>query len=354
MTIEGEVVVCLDWNGGRVERADVRSTRPVAAARLFEGKSPDVVRASVPRLFSICGRAQGAAASRALACASGEGDADDETADVMLEAVNEHFWRLLMDVPAILGNEADAPTVAAARQSRDMERLARLAGDKIYGMPPAAWLALPDIAALGEWARSTATIPARLVDTLWRDEPGLGQSDVALMPEPTRVAIERAIVAELSHQPAFSRAPTWNGSAVETGPLARMRSQPLVAALLARDGNTVATRVVARLAEVATLVDDPPAGTRWVDGFAIADGDGVAAVQTARGLLLHRARVAGGRVVEYQIVAPTEWNFHPEGALARGLSGLSAADAASLERKARLAVQALDPCVAFRIEISRA
>ena len=77
-------------------------------------------------------------------------------------------------------------------------------------------------------------------------------------------------------------------------------------------------------------------------------------MQTARGLLLHRATVTEGRVAGYQIVAPTEWNFHPQGALVRGLEGAAATDAMALERDARLIVQALDPCVACRVEVAGA
>ena len=60
------------------------------------------------------------------------------------------------------------------------------------------------------------------------------------------------------------------------------------------------------------------------------------------------------RVVDYQIVAPTEWNFHPDGALPRGLAGLEVDDEPRLLRAARLAVHALDPCVASRIEVGHA
>jgi Ni,Fe-hydrogenase I large subunit len=77
-------------------------------------------------------------------------------------------------------------------------------------------------------------------------------------------------------------------------------------------------------------------------------------VETARGLLLHRARLRGGRVADYQIVAPTEWNFHPEGALTRGLEGLTANDTPTLVKRARLAVHALDPCVACEVEVGHA
>jgi Ni,Fe-hydrogenase I large subunit len=77
-------------------------------------------------------------------------------------------------------------------------------------------------------------------------------------------------------------------------------------------------------------------------------------VQTARGLLLHRARIDAGHVSGYEIVAPTEWNFHPAGALAHGLDGMEADDEATLRKHARLVVQGLDPCVACRIEVGHA
>ena len=82
--------------------------------------------------------------------------------------------------------------------------------------------------------------------------------------------------------------------------------------------------------------------------------EGLATVETARGLLLHRACVRDECVVDYQIVAPTEWNFHPGGALVRGLEGIDSDDERGLLRSARLAVHALDPCVGFRIEVGHA
>ena len=43
---------------------------------------------------------------------------------------------------------------------------------------------------------------------------------------------------------------------------------------------------------------------------------GRALVETARGLLMHEIVLDGDTVAEYFIVAPTEWNFHPQGPLA--------------------------------------
>ena len=139
-----------------------------------------------------------------------------------------------------------------------------------------------------------------------------------------------------------------------------MRAHPLVAALDAMYGHAAVTRIVARMVEVgallAELAGDRSAEPDWqrTQSVTLGHGDGLGAVETARGLLLHRVRVHDECVVEYQIVAPTEWNFHPDGALVRGLASTAVTDAADLLRKARLDVHSLDPCVACRVEIGHA
>ncbi len=382
MTLEGELVVHLPWNGRRVHRVTLHSSRPFVASRVLAGKSPGEVVATVPLMFSICGNAQRAAAVNALTAAGASGVSGVDTGDelgVILETVQEYFWRLLIDWPKAMGRQPVAPPVAAVRQqiaakargangvtaweaataTRELgARIGALATKSIYAMSPAAWLTLGDSAALQAWIERGATLPALLLGELMRQMPDVGRSDVGLMPTAPDALISAVVPA--MGKPQFARTPTWDGVPVETGALARMFSQPVVAAQTARHGNAVATRMVARLAELATLLEEL-AGWRQtahapsrIQTFALAAGDGLAAVQTARGLLLHRAQLADGRVRDYQIVAPTEWNFHPDGALVRGLSGLAADDETALEQRARVAVQALDPCVACRIEVGHA
>jgi Ni,Fe-hydrogenase I large subunit len=62
-------------------------------------------------------------------------------------------------------------------------------------------------------------------------------------------------------------------------------------------------------------------------------------------------RLEAGLIADYCIVAPTEWNFHPQGALFRGIVGMQASDEATLLARTRLAVHALDPCVGFGVEV---
>lgn len=161
---------------------------------------------------------------------------------------------------------------------------------------------------------------------------------------------------------SWARAPRYGGGAVEVGAVARqlVDGHPLIAALVARDGGTsVASRVVARLLEVALVV---PAMERWVGGLALgqpfcvtghepSDGAGIGLVEAARGSLGHWLTVHGGRITRYQIVAPTTWNFSPRdgaglpGPLERALEGTAlgalGAEAAAVQH----VVRSFDPCM---------
>jgi Ni,Fe-hydrogenase I large subunit len=79
------------------------------------------------------------------------------------------------------------------------------------------------------------------------------------------------------------------------------------------------------------------------------DGVGLGLVEAVRGWLAHRVEIADGRIRRYQILAPTEWNFHPRGALARGL--MEGRRGPPPERLAQLMVAALDSCVPCQIKV---
>ena len=384
MAIEGELRVRLDWDGRAVHGVHIASTRPFAAARVLTGMLPADASATVARLYSICSCAQETASVRALAAAAGIDAAstlDRATVAVQLEAIQEYLWRILIDWPQAMRRDALIPPVAEARRSIAdaqgsrratdapmpakargalVSALGAIAAKHVYGITPTAFLALRSIDALEAWIARAATLPAALLGMLQASLPTLGRSDIALMPDVERQAFVAHVLPAFGRRPDFARAPDWAGVPVETGALARMQSHPLLESLRARQGNAVAVRMTARLIELAALLaglEGEASGAsarRWIDAFATEPGEGVAAVQTARGLLLHRARIDAGRVAGYEIVAPTEWNFHPAGALARGLDGMHADDEATLQGHARLVVQGLDPCVACRVEVGHA
>jgi uptake hydrogenase large subunit len=65
-------------------------------------------------------------------------------------------------------------------------------------------------------------------------------------------------------------------------------------------------------------------------------------------------QLVGDHVRVYRIVAPTEWNFHPQGALAQGLVDAPAAAAPGARQLALRLVQSLDPCVSCSVEVTDA
>jgi hypothetical protein len=200
------------------------------------------------------------------------------------------------------------------------------------------------------WRQQGATATARLFAGLG-EGADLGQSRAPLLP--TVLALTDADARELarraSDEATFCARPDWHGHPAETGALARVGENPLPLAWLQRRGRGAGARLLARLLELALLPYwlQGPAPT-LVRAWSLGDNAGLAAVETSRGLLLHWVRLRAGRVEQYRIVAPTEWNFHPAGPLVEALDALKGDDR---EAQARLVSQSLDPCVAFGIEV---
>ena len=123
----------------------------------------------------------------------------------------------------------------------------------------------------------------------------------------------------------WNKAPRLAGEVVETGALARQLASghPLVRDAVARHGGSVFTRVLARALELAqgvTMMEDWLRQLRPGEPFcapaALPDaGSGMGLSEAARGALGHWLVVRGGRIANYQIIAPTSWNFSPRDAL---------------------------------------
>ncbi len=162
----------------------------------------------------------------------------------------------------------------------------------------------------------------------------------------------------------WNKAPRMAGQVIETGALARqlVDGQALMRALASVHGGTVYTRVLARVLELARIV---PLMEQWL--LALRPGEpfhqqqalpeqaqGVGLTEAARGALGHWLRIDKGRISQYQIVAPTSWNFSPRdasgtpGALEAALVG-AALDSASTGQGQSVAVQhivrSFDPCM---------
>lgn len=136
---------------------------------------------------------------------------------------------------------------------------------------------------------------------------------------------------------SWIKAPRYQGRPMEAGAYARLVIAYLSGARMARpeivdelerllDGsirrsNTVAGRMVARLAELGTLVDraetlldqvDPSQPVVATDAEAFsASGEGFGLLEAPAGSLQHRMILENGRIEHYDIVSPSTWNGAP-------------------------------------------
>ncbi|MDJ0640727.1 MAG: nickel-dependent hydrogenase large subunit, partial [Paracoccaceae bacterium] len=162
-------------------------------------------------------------------------------------------------------------------------------------------------------------------------------------------------------EPGYSwcKAPRLSGETVEVGAFARqvVDAQPLALALADEGG--VRARIAGRLIEVARTqlwledwVDALDPDARFMGEFEVPEsGRGVGLVEAARGSLGHWVVIDGGRIANYQIVAPTTWNFSPRndagqpGALEAALVGAPVGKDETTPLSVQHIVRSFDPCM---------
>lgn len=159
----------------------------------------------------------------------------------------------------------------------------------------------------------------------------------------------------------WCKAPRLNGEVVEVGALARqaVNGHPLIHDLVARTGSNVRNRVVARLLEVAAVVvamegwnRQLAPGQPWCNHAELGDeAKGAGMIEAARGSLGHWLKVEKGRILNYQIIAPTTWNFSPRdaggtpGVLEQALVGAPIRGGETDPIAVQHIVRSFDPCM---------
>lgn len=385
MAAGGEIDIGLTHIHGHAQQVHIELRRP-QAGRVFIGNPPEQVLEQLPLLFSVCGNAQAYAAL--LACRAALGLPDTAEADparemlVDIETLREHVWRMLLDWPSFVDLPADKAALAVLlkfdaqfkqllfvdgeafklrsrlRGNMAFDRLTPLITDLtrlidgcLSGNKLQQFLSLASEAELRGWLAQNPALPARLLDSVYRRgwQTGGGNPIECLPPLNCGRLYAEWQQTDLAR---LSRFPQWQNRCWEVTPLNRQRAHPLLIALSSQYGNGLLVRLTASLLEVAGILDNLIAPAPACGSHFGRDGVGLAQVAAARGLLIHRLAIRHGRVYDYAIIAPTEWNFHPGGVVAQGLQNLRAENAEDLQRLASLWINAVDPCVSYRLTLT--
>ena len=361
MADAGKLELGIAWNGEKVCDATIESTRP-HAHRMLHGRTPEEAVKLVSRLFSVCGKAQSAAAQAAMAVAQGRDPTPTRGRAIACEAMQEHLWRLLLDWPFLLGlPQQQAVFVrwhgalnAIAAGAGEARALSNELHQTLTGMTHEQWGRLDCHAALIEWSKAEHGLCASVIAAL--DEIGQGDNLEAcdLLAEWSATEIRRTCTSRFDA--AFAREPHCDGRPMEVGALARWQHEPLLRDLLRQRPNRLLARLVARLHDLLDSAnqlarEEPEPRIHW---FTTEANAGLALVRTARGTLMHHARIERGHIAQCCIVAPTEWNFHPRGAWRAGLMNLRQRDEARVMKIARCFTLSLDPCVEYSMKMRHA
>lgn len=159
----------------------------------------------------------------------------------------------------------------------------------------------------------------------------------------------------------WCKAPRLDGHVVEVGALARqlINGQPLINDLVVNSGSNVRNRMIARLLEIPRVLVEMeqwckqlrPKDPFCVDSGLTRESEGFGLTEAARGSLGHWVRIKNGRILNYQIVAPTTWNFSPRdrdgvtGPLEQALVGAPVRDGEKEPVAVQHIVRSFDPCM---------
>lgn len=374
--IAGSLRIWVQLDSRRVRQVCIESSRPLAAAQVLRGRTPEEAVQLVPLLFSLCGKAQSVAAATACEQALGHPTEPAESArrhfSLNLERVREHALRLLLEWPLMLGLQADQtgaaqilrlhrslqaaggtspPAETAAACQALIKRVREcILGDQWRPTEPVPWVPGP------EGTSDTAMVP-RLFQTLERRGWSRLGADAEFTPlEALPVEDWRQILADADT--GFSARPEVAAQPRENTPYARLSTTRTLQRSRARWGCGLASRLAALAIELDIALQrletggDGPAEEEWVRSGRGPDGEGFAVVEAARGRLIHQVSLRDGRIDHYLVSAPTEWNFHPRGAAAEALKRLPFASTEDYRARARALIGALDPCVGYELEVA--
>ena len=337
--------------------ASIVGARPVihpdTLVRVLRGQTGPALVRTVGSLFSLCAHAHQRVAALVFnaACPDMEPLTVAPLTHHRLETVRDHLRSMALDWPARLQ--------LSQAQAR---RLLALAGSPVMQGTSHQMTTQQVTQALAQLHRDLNTTDTPLypsplpVVCEWTDlaerlQPPLAALDVLNLDTQAQAIALRSLAQSMT-QPDFVQAPRWHGQCAETGAWTRLRHRAPVQKRSLSAWSRLSSRwqEVLDIAAATPLAEDTRHDALLSSGaLVLGERCAIAWCEMARGLLCHWVKLDDqGRVADYRVLAPTEWNFHPQGALALALAALSPDDVPA----ARCLTAAFDACVACEIDTS--
>jgi len=360
-----EIELRLETTQGAVTAVEILPRTRPAVIRLVAGRDVAVLADVLPRLFTLCARAHQLACESAIAAAREERVALARQRECTVAVIREWIGESLrgLHVAGLLSADGAALRelmrfFAAGREGRDgREPGAAGIGRALeqVGISISEGVALPG-SALAHALNALEALAPEAPEAARAAGAAPGAASF-LSPEDD----EEVVTALFAHGEAFASAPDLGGRVPETGAFCRASLACHGLRPAAPDPGLSAAsagkRMKARIGEIALLSSWLGAGDYdaspmpdMIRSLRPAAGRGAAVVECTRGRLYHAIELGDrGEIVAFEFLAPTEWNFHRKGPLARALQGM-VLHGAQGRRCVEALVQSLDPCVGFQLQ----
>lgn len=356
----------------------LQSSRTDWAPRLARGQAVSALPGLMASLFNLCSHAHRLCSQLAIEAASpGLLLPPRQVAQrLRTETAQEHIRRIGLDWPRLLAAEPGATATAwtdtahAALQRCPLLLPAAMLPadpwpatltwiqDELLQMPAHTWQRAWNACGadwLHDWShRHKGWLPS-LLRAAREADTALPLDLTTALRAHADAGDQRTLSTALALQPGFALRPLWQGACAHTGSWSRLNDRSADLPL------TPWALLGSRIAELIRLCQpDAPgqSGVGWLSWGSLRTGprQGMAWVEMARGLLVHQVEIdqpagdAPARVAACRVLAPTEWNFHPQGVVAQYIAALDAGQPAEdTERRVRLLMAAFDPCVPFEV-----
>lgn len=374
--IAGELLIKLQQKDSKID-CQIHSTRPTQVSRLFQGKTIAETLSTIPLLFNICSKAQSVTAVRAIEsatnCSVSPHTESIREALITLESLREQCLRIAIDWPAYIQENTDkkmlsylglninqliqslnpqqtlsyqANVSTEIKTQNNWSELSSLLSNSIFAMKAEQWRSSISLEhqteQINKWAEKKQTQAARFIHWLnQKDWKEAGASKIKPLP---MIKDEELLTVLKEQQQSFTALPDWKNQTYELSWFNKQHTE----------NNGIYSRMLARLIEIADLIIK-------LDAFfnknktLIAprcSAAGMAHTHAARGRLSHYVELENGIINNLLILAPTEWNFHPQGVAQDSLCNLQASPENEIRQQAELLIHAIDPCVSYQLNIT--